>query len=62
MHLTAAVGCPSLVLFTRASDPRRIRPLGPRVRVLQSTTPDPLDPDAVIAAWQELTVPPVRAK
>jgi len=62
MHLTAAVGCPSLVLFTQASDPNRVRPLGPRVRVLQSTTPDPFDADAVIAAWHELTAPPVRAK
>lgn len=62
MHLAAAVGCPSLVLFTPASDPKRVRPLGPRVQVLQSTTPEPLDPGAIIASWEKLIDRPVRAK
>jgi ADP-heptose:LPS heptosyltransferase len=57
MHLAAAVGCPSLVLFTNASDPSRVRPLGPRVLVLQRTAPDALEAEAVIAAWHELTAP-----
>jgi ADP-heptose:LPS heptosyltransferase len=59
MHLAAAVGCPSLVLFTEASDPRRVRPLGPRVQVLQSNAQGPLDSAEVIAAWQALTGRPV---
>jgi ADP-heptose:LPS heptosyltransferase len=31
MHLTAAVGCPSLVLFSAESDPSRCAPRGPKV-------------------------------
>ncbi|MBV9965782.1 MAG: glycosyltransferase family 9 protein [Alphaproteobacteria bacterium] len=61
MHLVAAVGCPSLVLFTAASDPRRVRPLGPRVRVLQSVAPDRLDAEAVTGAWEELVALPAGA-
>ena len=61
MHLTAAVGCPSLVFFTPASDPRRVRPLGPRVQVLQSQMPGRLDAKAVTAKWEELIGSPVRA-
>ena len=54
MHLAAAAGCPSLVLFTQASDPRRVRPLGPRVQVLQFEASDGPDATAVIAKWEEL--------
>ena len=61
MHLAAAVGCPSLVLFTEASDPRRVRPLGPRVRVLRSVAPDRLDAEAVTAAWEDVVALPVSA-
>lgn len=35
MHLAAAVGCPSLVLFSRDSDPALTAPRGPDVRVLR---------------------------
>jgi len=54
MHLAAAVGCPSLVLFFSASDPRRVRPLGRRVSVLETATPEALQPERLIAAWEEL--------
>lgn len=35
MHLIAAAGCPSLVLFSAASDPALCAPRGPRVAVLR---------------------------
>ena len=35
MHLVAVAGCPSLVLFSRDSDPARCAPRGPCVRVLR---------------------------
>jgi ADP-heptose:LPS heptosyltransferase len=62
MHLAAAVGCPSLVLFTQASDPRRVRPLGSRVQVLQSQAPDRLNAEMVITSWEELVPAPIGAK
>ena len=54
MHLTAAVGCPSLVLFSAASDPSRVRPLGRRVHVAEADTLQTLSIPALIAAWEEL--------
>ena len=35
MHLIAAAGCPSLVLYSRESDPAKIAPRGPAVRTLR---------------------------
>lgn len=35
LHLIAAVGCPSIVLFSRASNPDMSRPRGAEVRVLR---------------------------
>ena len=35
MHLIAAIGCPSLVLFSKESNPHHSRPRGADVRVLQ---------------------------
>lgn len=35
MHIVAAAGCPSLVLYARESDPARIAPRGPAVRTLR---------------------------
>jgi ADP-heptose:LPS heptosyltransferase len=55
MHLAAAVGCASLVLFTPASDPRRVRPLGSHVQVLQDDSPNGIAAETVIAGWQRLT-------
>ncbi len=34
MHLIAAAGCPTLVLFSDASDPALCTPRGPAVRIL----------------------------
>jgi hypothetical protein len=53
MHLLATVGCPSLVLFSRDSDPAKCvphAPLGaPPVRVLRRDDLATLTPDEVIA-------------
>ena len=54
MHLAAAVGCPSLVLFSAASDPRRVSPQGRRVHILETETLRDLRTERLIAAWQEL--------
>ena len=54
MHLTAAVGCPSLVLFSAASDPSRVRPLGRRVHLVETDTLRTLSIPALIGAWEEL--------
>jgi ADP-heptose:LPS heptosyltransferase len=54
MHLAAAVGCPSLVLFSAASDPSRVRPLGRRVHLVETDTLRTLSIAALIAAWEEL--------
>jgi len=55
MHLAASVGCPSLVLFSAASDPRRIAPRGRRVEILASAALATLDSDRMIAAWGNLS-------
>lgn len=44
MHLVAVTGCPSLALFSAASNPAMCAPRGDKVRVLQR---DPLDERAV---------------
>jgi ADP-heptose:LPS heptosyltransferase len=54
MHLAAAVGCPSLVLFSAASDPMRIAPQGRRVHLLETETLRNLQTDRLIEAWKEL--------
>lgn len=65
MHLLAAAGCPSLVLFSRDSDPARCVPRGPpsapHVRVLRRDDLAALTPTQVIT---ELTtqLPTVEAK
>jgi len=48
MHLIAATDCPSLVLFSAASDPARTAPVGARVRVLRH------DPLAALSVEQVL--------
>ncbi|MEX2648120.1 MAG: glycosyltransferase family 9 protein [Alphaproteobacteria bacterium] len=50
MHLAAVVGCPTLVLFSGASDPDLTAPRGPRVAVLRAGRLAELDVDAVLAA------------
>jgi ADP-heptose:LPS heptosyltransferase len=54
MHLIAAVGCPALVLFSAASDPRKIAPLGRRVDVLACDDLAALKTGRLLAAWQAL--------
>ena len=54
MHLAAAVGCPSLVLFSAASDPKRVCPQGRLVHVLETERLDGLQIARLIAGWQEL--------
>jgi ADP-heptose:LPS heptosyltransferase len=50
MHLFAAVGCPSVVLFSCESDPALCAPRGPTVRVLRRPQLAGLDAATVMAA------------
>lgn len=50
MHVIAAIGAPSVVLFSDASDPGFIGPRGPRVRCIQIPNLNELQPAAVMAA------------
>lgn len=50
MHLAAAVGCPSLVLFSQDSDPALTAPRGPRVAVLREPDLADLSVERVAAA------------
>jgi ADP-heptose:LPS heptosyltransferase len=54
MHLAAAAGCASLMLFSAASDPARIAPRGRQVHILQCDTLADLPAVAVIAAWEAM--------
>ncbi len=54
MHLTAAVGCASLVLFSSASDPRLVSPRARCVRVVQRDKLADLTADEAIAAWEAM--------
>ncbi len=49
-HLAAAAGCPVVVLFSRESDPARVAPRGPIVRILAAPDLSDLAADTVIAA------------
>lgn len=53
MHIVAAVGCPCLVLFGPASDPRLTAPRGPRAAVLEVPDLPALPPDQVLVALAE---------
>lgn len=50
MHVIAAAGCPSLVLYSAESDPRKISPRGHWVRLLQRPSLQNLSVEDVIAA------------
>jgi ADP-heptose:LPS heptosyltransferase len=50
MHLIAAAGCPSLVLYSADSDPAKIAPRGPAVRTLRRESLADLSLDEVLAA------------
>lgn len=62
MHLIAVAGCPTLVLFSDASDVRRCRPIGPAVAVLNRPRLADLPVDAVIAALKFSQQPAVEQK
>ena len=53
MHIIAAQNCPSVVLFSKASDPVRQAPRGARATILQSDTLSELSLDEVLAACRE---------
>lgn len=53
MHMIAAAGCPSLVLFSAASNPALCAPRGPNVQFLQRDPLSRLDADAVINHLKE---------
>lgn len=50
MHLIAVTGCPSVVLFSAASDPALTAPRGPAVTVLRRASLAALAADGVLAA------------
>ncbi len=50
MHLIAAAGCPSVVLYSHASDPARTAPRGPAVTILRRPSLAELPLDAVTEA------------
>ena len=53
MHLIAASGCPSTVLFSHASDPVRSAPVGAHVTVLREKNLDDLSLETVVASLTE---------
>lgn len=53
MHLIAAAGCPSLVLYSRESDPAKIAPRGPSVETLRHDDLADLSLDEVLVALPE---------
>ena len=61
MHLIAAAGCPSLVLFSRASDPALCAPRGQRVAVRRRPNLADLEVSEVLAAATDLLAPQVPA-
>ena len=54
-HLAAAAGCPLVVLFSRESDPSRVAPRGPLVRILGAPDLANLAAETVIAEAIALT-------
>ncbi|OAB56269.1 hypothetical protein AY600_15205 [Phormidium willei BDU 130791] len=54
MHVIAAAGCPTLSLFSAASDPDRIAPRGPRTARLQRARLEALDLAEVLDALEQL--------
>ncbi|WP_419905365.1 glycosyltransferase family 9 protein [Kiloniella sp.] len=50
MHLIAAAGCPVVVLFSKASDPNKISPIGPDVQIIREDDLQDLSIEKVTAA------------
>ena len=57
MHLTAAAGCPSVVLYSHASDPLLCAQRGPRVTIVRRPALDDLPVEEVTAALGAAGVP-----
>jgi len=57
MHLIAAAGCRSIVLFSHESDPERCAPRGRRVSVLRRPVLADLPVEAVLAELSDMMVP-----
>ncbi|MDE0392190.1 MAG: glycosyltransferase family 9 protein [Rhodospirillales bacterium] len=55
IHITATVGCPTVVLFGAASDPKRSAPCGDSVTILRHETLTGLPVDDVIDAVQRIS-------
>jgi ADP-heptose:LPS heptosyltransferase len=53
MHLIAAAGCPSLVLYSAESDPARTAPRGPKVEILRENSLENLEFDRVLSALEK---------
>ena len=58
IHMVATVGCPSVVLFSRDSDPALCAPRGPHVSVLRCPDLDRLDVATVLHAVAEMARTP----
>jgi len=56
-HLAAAAGCPVVVLFSRESDPARVAPRGPDVRILGAPDLNDLAAETVIAEAMGMLAP-----
>jgi ADP-heptose:LPS heptosyltransferase len=54
MHLIAASGCPTLVLFSGASNPAIVAPRGRCVRTLRHEPLSALPLDEVVQAWDAM--------
>lgn len=54
MHVIAATGCPSTVLFSHASDPARSAPVGAKVKILREKNLAELSVDAVLVTLAPL--------
>ena len=54
MHLIAMLGCPSVVLFSAASNPARAAPRGPHVTILQRPSLNDLPMESVAAAVADI--------
>ena len=61
MHLIAAAGCPSVVLFSRDSDPALCAPRGPAVHVLRRPDLATLEVATVIEAVATMLPAPALA-
>ncbi|NQV56006.1 MAG: glycosyltransferase family 9 protein [Rhodospirillales bacterium] len=57
MHIAAMVGCPTLVLYSAASDPKLCAQIGPKVTILRRDALTALGPGEVIATAEEMLNP-----